>query len=203
MESGIQVCPEGKWSKFSDSRVLLAFLEFFLIQRRDYVPTQITEEALSGVVSANRCFHLLYEAGFWMPASAASEAGEHGMRFCMLMLGLLGLRCRRPIKIPMVPKSHYLHHSFRALVLAARSCKFVVNALATSVQLDEDFIGKVSRVSRRVGSISHEANSPTICGLCSPGDLLLRKGKDVSNVSLHASNIILGILLYSLNQSEK
>ena len=153
MESGIQVCPEGKWSKFSDSRVLLAFLEFFLIQRRDYVPTQITEEALSGVVSANRCFHLLYEAGFWMPASAASEAGEHGMRFLHAYARLAWFTMSEGrSRFPMVPKSHYLHHSFRALVLAARSCKFVVNALATSVQLDEDFIGKVSRLSRRVGS---------------------------------------------------
>eukprot|EP00439_Symbiodinium_sp_Y106_P058170 s958_g8.t1 len=189
MESGIQVCPEGKWSKFSDSRVLLAFLEFFLIQRRDYVPTQITEEALSGVVSANRCFHLLYEAGFWMPASAASEAGEHGMRFLHAYARLAWFTMSEGrSRFPMVPKSHYLHHSFRALVLAARSCKFVVNALATSVQLDEDFIGKdpLAKLQYLDAADNHLSSIPEAIIACPSLNELWLKGNPVERLQLQA-----------------
>ena len=56
------------------------------------------------------------------------------------------------IRYPLMPKIHYLHHAFRTMLLEATHLVWVPNALGTSVQLDEDFVGRVARISRRVGS---------------------------------------------------
>ena len=52
-----------------------------------------------------------------------------------------------------MPRAHYLCHGFRELSVGSKSFAWVPNALGASVQLDEDFIGVVSRWSRRVGPV--------------------------------------------------
>ena len=46
-----------------------------------------------------------------------------------------------------MPKSHVVYHMFADLALAQTTS---MNCLAMAVQLDEDFIGKKSRLARRV-----------------------------------------------------
>lgn len=48
------------------------------------------------------------------------------------------------------PKLHSMHHMMVRLRDDATSLGYSQNCLATSCQLDEDLIGKVSRLSRRV-----------------------------------------------------
>lgn len=50
----------------------------------------------------------------------------------------------------MVPKAHCLHHIPVELLAQANRTKWVTNPLAGSCQVQEDFVGKPSRVSRRV-----------------------------------------------------
>ena len=153
IESGLQVCPNGTWSKFNDSRILLTFLEDFMKVRQAYVPTEITEEALSGIAAANTCFRTLYGCGFWLLPNEATTAGLAGMRFLTSYLRLASWTLHEGrIRYPLMPKLHYLHHAFRDLVLSASALNWIPNPLGTSVQLDEDFVGRVARLSRRVGS---------------------------------------------------
>ena len=152
LESGLQACPVGAWSKFSDTRVLMSFLEEFLRQRR-YVVTEITELALQGVAAANLCFRICYQSGFWLNQKEAARAGRAGLRFlaCYARLAEVTLREHR-LRYPQMPKCHYLHHGFRDMVLFSRSCRWIPNLLHSSVQLDEDMVGRIARLSRRVGS---------------------------------------------------
>ncbi|CAE6972059.1 unnamed protein product [Symbiodinium sp. CCMP2592] len=153
VDSGLQVCPEGKWNKFNDSRILLAFLEFFLAQRTEYVPTHVTEEALFGIKNANLCFSTLYRSGFWLTPQEASLAGKAGMNFLCSYSRLASFTLEEErSRYPLVPKTHYLHHAFLEMCVLSTKSSWIPSALATSVQIDEDFVGVVSRTSRRVGS---------------------------------------------------
>ena len=154
LETGLRVCPSGGWSKFSDTRVLLSFLEAFLTARTDYVPNDLTEEMLRGIKSVNESFRILYRSGFWLTAREASDAGRMGMAFLRsyALLADATLKAQRN-RYPLVPKLHYCHHAWRSLVISAEVNRWpwIPNPLGTSVQLDEDFIGRVARWSRRVG----------------------------------------------------
>ena len=56
------------------------------------------------------------------------------------------------LRFPLMPKIHYLHHGFRDMLVLSRQHPWVPNMLHSSVQLDEDMVGRVARLSRRVGS---------------------------------------------------
>ena len=154
IETGLKACPSGGWSKFGDTRVLLSFLEAFLADRTEYVPNELTEEMLPGIRAANGSFRILYRSGFFLTASEASTAGRMGVTFLRsyALLAHATLKEGRN-RYPLVPKIHYCHHAWRSLVLCAEDQRWpwVPSPLGTSVQLDEDCIGKVARWSRRVG----------------------------------------------------
>ena len=152
LESGMQAWPVGAWSKFNDTRVLLSFFEDYL-RKRQYVVTEVTELALEGVASANLCFRVCYSSGYWMSSEEAAKAGRAGMRFlaCYARLAESSLRANR-LRYPLMPKIHYLHHGFREMLLLSRQHPWVPNVLHSSVQLDEDMVGRIARLSRRVGS---------------------------------------------------
>ena len=50
----------------------------------------------------------------------------------------------------MIPKLHYFHHIALDMLRQSSNGPWVMNCLATSVQQQEDFVGRPSRVSRRV-----------------------------------------------------
>ena len=79
LDTGMQGCPTGSWSKFNDTRILLAFLEWFLGRRWHFVPTEITEEALRAISSSNKCFRILYSSGWWLTPEQAKSAGHAGL----------------------------------------------------------------------------------------------------------------------------
>ncbi|CAE7579004.1 unnamed protein product [Symbiodinium sp. CCMP2456] len=153
MEQGYQVLPVGCWSKFDDTRIMLCFLEDFLRDRALYVPTEITEEALTCIAAANRAFRLSYQGGYWLTPDEATSIGRSGFQ-CLhsyAKLAFMTLKESRA-RYPMMPKIHYLHHCWRDCLLSAQTSAWIRSPLATSVQMDEDFVGHTSRLSRRVGS---------------------------------------------------
>ena len=50
----------------------------------------------------------------------------------------------------MIPKLHYMSHVALDMQEEGSKCKWAINCLAFSVQLQEDFVGRPSRLSRRV-----------------------------------------------------
>ena len=81
------------------------------------------------------------------------KQGAAGLLFLRMYAGLAAsaLESGRA-RFPIAPKAHYCHHSFLDLYNMSSRFPWVVSPITFSVQIDEDFIGKVSRSSRRVGS---------------------------------------------------
>ena len=54
-------------------------------------------------------------------------------------------------RFTLIPKIHMLHHQCVRLQQECAKSLYCCNPLAESVQMQEDFIGRPSRLSRRVG----------------------------------------------------
>ena len=104
------------------------------------------------VIAINTCLTGLYVGDAFLEASTARQLGEHGLKF----LRRYALLARKAVEqgqtmFSLLPKLHCLHHLFlQDLLLASESAQYLVNPLCYSVQLSEDFIGQLSRLSRRV-----------------------------------------------------
>ena len=51
-----------------------------------------------------------------------------------------------------MPKLHFIHHESLKLIHCPAHAKWCINPLATSDQMQEDFVGRPSRLSRRVSA---------------------------------------------------
>ena len=106
--------------------------------------------------AANSCMRELYSSGVWLRPSKAREVVTHGMRFLQgynrLAMMAYHFRCRR---FPLLPKLHFFHHLMVDMWMEASASNWVLSPLVFSVQLQEDYIGKPSRVSRRVSPKLH------------------------------------------------
>ena len=151
--TSLQVWPTAAWNKFADTRVFFAWLETYL-QTDDYVPSEITTNIHTALAAANRCFALLFRSGVWLDRQEAKTAGSEGLLFLhkYAVLAHQTLVASRP-RFSLTPKAHFLHHSFMDIFQRADHQDYTLSPLAHSVQIDEDMVGRVSRLSRKVGSI--------------------------------------------------
>lgn len=106
----------------------------------------------------NAAFSYLYKCGYWVPSDQGALVGKLLLSFLQCYSRCAGESYRAgQVRFPVMPKLHMVHHcACRLLQQAARS-PWVQSPLATSVQMEEDFIGKPARLSRRVagGSLIH------------------------------------------------
>ena len=103
---------------------------------------------------ATRCINKalvgLYHHGAFIPSARALDIGNDGLQFLRLYGDLAKIAFARKVKrFPLFPKFHYLNHQFLEVTLG-KPLKHVINPLLWSVQMQEDFIGKPSRLARRV-----------------------------------------------------
>lgn len=93
----------------------------------------------------------LYAEGYWVKSEVALKASQCLSRFlecyqaCTRFCHDEGLNLFQTIS-----KCHMLVHVVHRLAAEASLGKFATNPLAESVQMQEDFIGRPSRLSRRV-----------------------------------------------------
>jgi hypothetical protein len=106
-----------------------------------------------GTKAMNACLSALYSEGVWIPSSQADRIATLGLNF-LKCYGEVAVICyKRGIKrFQLIPKLHMLHHQFINLSWHASIAQWSLNPLCESVQMDEDFIGKPSRLSRRGGA---------------------------------------------------
>ena len=62
---------------------------------------------------------------------------------------------QRKRRFPLLPKLHFFHHAMHDVLISSKQLKWTISPLVFSVQLQEDYIGKPARVSRRVSAKSH------------------------------------------------
>ena len=104
----------------------------------------------------NLCFEEMYLLPLWIPASDAKRIC--GYAFCYLRLyQQMAVQASQEGRMLFLfnAKSHMLSHIFRVLSWESELSSLCMNPLCWGVQLDEDLIGKASRVSRHVTSKPH------------------------------------------------
>ncbi|CAL1150925.1 unnamed protein product, partial [Cladocopium goreaui] len=104
-------------------------------------------------VAINECLGGLYREGVFIPAARAERIARQGLQFLRCYAWLARESYERQMKrFPFAPKGHYLHHTFLELLHQSKRCDHCMNALCFSVQMQEDYIGRPSRLARRVSS---------------------------------------------------
>ena len=104
----------------------------------------------------NLCLRGLFACGVWIKSARADRLARLGLAFLdsyarlARMTHRLGLR-----RFGLIPKLHFCHHLFLELLhqsqaSGSESNCWSLNPLSFSVQMQEDYIGRPSRVSRRV-----------------------------------------------------
>lgn len=93
----------------------------------------------------------LHHAGFWIESSGAHRIASSGMTFIQAYAKLAKLCAeQRLLLFPILPKIHFLWHIYHQLRWESTFASWTVSPLATSVPMDEDFIGRYARLTRRV-----------------------------------------------------
>ena len=142
--------PSGSWYKGSLSTTFCEFIESMTKgkQFEDELLTKCGEAA----GALNKFMTGLYENDAFLDRATAYNLAEHGLRFlrrysyCAAQALQQG-RCLFVI----TPKFHALHHICLVdMLLGSNRCRWVCNPIIWSVQMLEDFVGRNSRVSRRI-----------------------------------------------------
>ena len=139
--------PNGNWSKGHVTTTLTKFVRWYLTLHDWGDP--LLEKCREASILISDAMHLLYSSDLWLPKTLANDIGMKGRQFLMKYQELASIcyHSGRALFIFM-PKAHACDHTFSEL--ATCTAPFAMNPLAHGVQVDEDMVGRVSRVSRRV-----------------------------------------------------
>ena len=116
---------------------------------------QFAATQAEGANVINKGFAALYGSGYWVGSEKAAWVGS-------LMFGFLAyysicaditLRMSKR-RFPMTPKHHIMAHDAYGLVDQAAKHHWCENPISHTNQVQEDFIGRPSRLSRRVSTRS-------------------------------------------------
>lgn len=143
--------PSGVWSKGHTTRVLN---KYFLAECRANSQAVLANDLLT---IAFRCAvgieNFLKGLYVFIPQAKAVEISDHGLSF----LRWYGRGAQKAFDQSkrlffLQPNLHRLHHIVYDMSDAAKHASSVLNPLALSTQPEEDYIGRPSRLSRRVSS---------------------------------------------------
>ena len=101
----------------------------------------------------NTAMSELYHGDVWLTAAEARRIGRLGLYFLRAYKKLAFIFYQHGyLRFPTFPKGRMLFHTFHGLFISSKSLEYVLNPVIESTPMDEDFLGKVSRASRRVGT---------------------------------------------------
>lgn len=145
--------------KASDSTLLTGWLIFFIsmLKRNSTVKLEhnlLMDAALETLEASTSLFRTLYGHHLWLERPCAQRCHHylrvmlHGYKFMAKEAKLLGL-----VAFSLKPKFHALDHLCRDLSdQLATGAPLVLSPLAFACECNEDAVGKVSRLARRVSS---------------------------------------------------
>lgn len=147
------VYPTGIWHKGALSTILMSFVES-ICERSDFSSDPFLQLVKEATMAIQACVRGLYTEQLWLKPASAGLIANEGMRF-LRRYSELALEAQRAGRLLFIiqPKHHALHHMLITLWDDSQRGIESLNPLATSVQQDEDFIGRGSRLSRRVTSM--------------------------------------------------
>ncbi|CAK9032092.1 unnamed protein product [Durusdinium trenchii] len=163
VEASFQDWPDAGWSKGDFTRLMCQWFE-------DYCSREVvghTEDPLylkcaEAVCDANYFLSSLYHQGLFLRAPKAADIAQRGLKFLREYTVLAQMSFRRNQKrFALIPKGHYLHHQLLDLLHQSRRCDWCPNLLLYGCQLEEDYVGRPSRLSRRVSPKNRAAKGFT------------------------------------------
>ena len=144
--------PCGSWSKGSTSTCLLKWILFVSRERAALIEEgSLLHGAVRAARQINAFFSKLYREDTWIERSKAIEIASHGFSFLRLHghIAKQAWNEHRALFL-MMPNLHRLHHLFFCLRDYANRSDLALNVNVWNCQVEEDYIGRPSRVSRRV-----------------------------------------------------
>ena len=142
--------PNGNWSKGHVTTTLMKFVAWYLERtNHDNILFVKSREAATMI---NEALTSLYASDVWLTKADAREIGRKAMRYMHLYMEMASISYHsNQALFIFMPKAHACDHVFSEL--AGCESAYCLNPLCHAVQVDEDMIGKVSRVSRRVSPV--------------------------------------------------
>lgn len=142
--------PVGSWHKGSLSTTLMEFCEH-RFKHENFSHEPLLSLAGEACIAIQRCHRILYRSCVWLSPETCRLVSQLGCLFLRRYSQLATLAYRRNQALFVFqPKIHILQHFMLDLLDAANANLEGFNPLVFSCQQSEDFIGRPSRLSRRV-----------------------------------------------------
>ena len=144
------VYPNGSWHKADLSTSLMTwFQDLYLREGESWSP--MLKLAGEAALEANAFLGVLYNADAWLTLSEARSAATSCMKFLAQYASLATMAMQQKQMLwTLQPKIHILHHLGMYLWQGFQRGHRTLNILVFACQASEDFIGKPSRLARRV-----------------------------------------------------
>ena len=144
--------------KMADTMVLMNFIRFKTATLLDSEPKvdELHARPLLECMNQHCCstigfFSLLHHGGLWLDKQTGSKVAEHGRMILRSYAWLARYYYDQgKPRYNLIPKLHYFHHLVYGLELMLEKSDLVLSPAAYACSTDEDFVGKLSRWSRRV-----------------------------------------------------
>lgn len=142
--------PTGTWHKGELTTVLMNWLES-RCNSEDFSLEPLLVEVGEATRAIQAFVRTLYKCGAWLSPSQSAYISEQGMRFLRRYCSLAkASKDRGKCLFAFQPKIHVIHHMCIDMQHASQQGISYLSPITCSVQPDEDFIGRPSRLSRRV-----------------------------------------------------
>ena len=141
--------PNGTWHKGDLTTVLMAYVQHrFGRDGASWSP--MMKLAGKAATYLNTTLATMYNSDVWLTPGEARHIGGQGMLFLKAYASLARMAMQEQLFLWVLqPKLHSFHHLMITLLEGA-SKGHVLNTVVYGAQADEDFIGRPSRLSRRV-----------------------------------------------------
>ena len=146
----------GGWNKGQDSATLMKFVHW-LLQQDKWAPLVNKKQELQLMRNAaswmNEFMSILHSSGCCLDGEKASRAGMLGQSCCVAYQKLAVWALDQHVLLyNLIPKLHCFHHAIVVMGSHAQAKGFAWNLLNDATPQDEDFVGRVARISRRTSS---------------------------------------------------
>lgn len=142
--------PTGSWHKGALSTVLMDFVEWrFKNERFDNEPLLV--KAMEACFAIQAAIRGMYMGDLFLSHQESLHIGQNGLKFLRRYADLAADAASQGRNhFILQPKIHILHHWMVDLHKAGEEGRVALNPIGTSCQQNEDFIGRGSRLSRKV-----------------------------------------------------
>lgn len=149
--------PVGTWSKGSTTTCLMKFFLHACAKYQEHVDNDVLMQlAQRAALRIDEFLRRLYSWELWIPSEKAKPIIAAGYSFLKIHGCAVKVAYTRKILLfHLMPNYHRIHHILYEMTWQSNHATHVLNPLYASTQADEDFIGRPSRISRRV--------SPRLC----------------------------------------